>query len=515
MKLIDQHTPVTIHTAATAPRGAAIVICGDDEGGFESARLPSAARRAFELLLTAKAFPSKQGRISAQAFDGGTLLAVNMGTRKTRSIHSYRSAAGVVARYAREHGLRQVAMLIEPSWMPGSHEIAGAFATGLCNGFFQLTSFKGATENSKADKASLVATLVVDSAAERFAAAAARRAQVIASSQNFARALAGHPGNVLNPPVLAKISQEVAKGCGLKCSILDEKQMARLSMGGMLGVGMGSPHTPPRMIVLEWPGLAGKSKADANRRPLLLVGKAITFDTGGISIKPREGMQRMVFDKCGAMTVIGSMIALARTAVPQRVIGILAAAENHVSHTAYRPGDILTMHNGVTVEVTNTDAEGRLVLADALSWGIKSFKPSAVIDLATLTGGVVVALGKEFAGMFANHDGLAAEIAAAGSYQGEKLWRLPMSEEVREMMKSDQAHMVNSAGRHAHAIQGAEFLRRFVPEDGSTPWAHLDIAGVADNEKATSLYSPGATGWGVRTLVDFITARSRQRDSRG
>jgi len=241
----------------------------------------------------------------------------------------------------------------------------------------------------------------------------------------------------------------------------------------------------------------------------LIVGKAITFDTGGISIKPAEKMGKMVFDKCGGMTVLGLMCAVARLKLPVHVVGILSSAENHISENAYRPGDILRMYNGVTVEVTNTDAEGRLVLGDALAWGIETFKPSAVIDLATLTGGVVVALGRTLAGVMSNNDELVKELSDAANLTGEKLWRLPLGPDQREQIKSDVADIVNSAGREGHPLQGGAFLSYFIPDsDKPTPWAHLDIAGVADTDKELPYYKKGATGWGVRTLVEWVARRA-------
>jgi leucyl aminopeptidase len=281
-------------------------------------------------------------------------------------------------------------------------------------------------------------------------------------------------------------------------------------MGGILAVGAGSPATPPRLIVLEYrPRAAGA--ADGKRRakprsPLLVVGKAITFDTGGISIKPAERMGRMIFDKCGGMAVLGLMYSLAKLRVPVPVIGILASAENHISDSAYRPGDILRMYNGVTVDVTNTDAEGRLVLGDALAWGIERYKPAAVVDLATLTGGVIVALGRSMAGAIGRDDALWEELDRAAHDAGERLWRLPLGDAQREQIKGDAADIVNSAGRDAHPLQGGAFLSYFVPE--KMPWLHLDIAGVADTDKDTALYSKGATGWGVRTLVRWMMERA-------
>ncbi len=216
----------------------------------------------------------------------------------------------------------------------------------------------------------------------------------------------------------------------------------------------------------------------------------------------------MIFDKCGGMAVLGMMYAVAKLNLPIHIVGILSSAENHISETAYRPGDILRMYNGVTVEVTNTDAEGRLVLGDALAWGIETYKPAAVLDLATLTGGVIVALGRTMAGVMSNSDALVGELSHASNNAGEKFWRLPLGDEQREQMKSDPADIVNSAGRDAHPLQGAAFLSYFVPADGSVPWAHLDIAGVADTDKEMPFYTKGATGWGVRTLVEWATRRA-------
>jgi leucyl aminopeptidase len=219
-------------------------------------------------------------------------------------------------------------------------------------------------------------------------------------------------------------------------------------------------------------------------------------------------MGRMVFDKCGAMAVLGLMYSAAKLKLPIHIVGILSSAENHISETAYRPGDLLRMYNGVTVEVTNTDAEGRLVLGDALSWGIETYKPAAVVDLATLTGGCVIALGHLWAGLMSNSDALSDEITKYATQAGEKVWRLPIGEEVREMLKSDFADIVNSAGRWASPLTAGAFLSYFVPEDGKTPWVHLDIAGVAETEKDMPYYGKGATGWGVRTLVNWATARA-------
>jgi leucyl aminopeptidase len=346
------------------------------------------------------------------------------------------------------------------------------------------------------------------------------RGRIIYEAQNFARTIASRPGNDINPPKLADVARQMARELKLGVRVLDEKEMKRLGMGGILGVGSGSINTPPRMIVLEYSpkgsGLrvqgSGTTKRAATSRtaarPLLVVGKAITFDTGGISIKPAEKMGKMIYDKCGAMAVLGLMAAVARLKPNISVVGILSSAENILSESAYRPGDILRMYNGVTVEVPNTDAEGRLVLGDALSWGIETYKPAAVVDLATLTGGCVVALGTWQAGLMSNNDKLADEIQRAAESAGEKFWRLPVGDAERDQIKSDAADIVNSAGRWGSPITAGAFLSYFVPRDGSVPWAHLDIAGVADTDKELPYYARGATGFGVRTLVEWVMSRA-------
>jgi leucyl aminopeptidase len=282
--------------------------------------------------------------------------------------------------------------------------------------------------------------------------------------------------------------------------------MAKLGMGGILAVGSASA-TPPRMIILEH-GLSNQSGKRSKRAPLLVVGKAITFDTGGISIKGADKMGRMVYDKCGGMAVLGFMYAIAKLKLDVPVVGILSSAENTLSGDAYRPGDILRMYNGVTVEVTNTDAEGRLVLGDALAWGISTYTPAEVVDLATLTGGVVVALGSTMAGAISNSDALIHELQAASDVAGEKFWRLPLNDDHRDYIKSNHADIVNAGGREGSPLQGGAFLSFFVPRDNSVPWAHLDIAGVAESEKELPYYEKGATGWGVRTLIEWATAKA-------
>jgi leucyl aminopeptidase len=441
-----------------------------------------------------------------------------------------RQAAGSVMKTLRKQGIRRAAIV--PPVVNRGREAVGTEVTveGLLLAAFDYQEYRGAAaknrekdEEGEEKPKELRLTILSHQSAAKAIQASVNRARLLADSQNYARTIAFRPGNDVNPPRLAQIAQEMAREVGLKCRVLDEKEMKRLGMGGILAVGAGSASTPPRMIVLEWEGSAvrgqgsGKETKKKSGRnpaagtPLLLVGKAITFDTGGISIKPAANMQRMVFDKCGAMAVLGAMCAIARLKLPIPVIGILSSAENHISGTAYRPGDILRMYNGVTVEVTNTDAEGRLVLADALAWGVEQYKPAAVIDLATLTGAMVIALGHTHCGVMSNDDDLVRELEEASKRAGEKIWRLPLEDSHREAMKSDFADIVNSGTRDAGSIKAAAFLSFFVPRDGSKriPWAHMDVAGVADLEKETPYYGKGATGWGVRTLVHWVESRAQ------
>jgi len=420
-----------------------------------------------------------------------------------------RQSAGAIFRALRKHRIPIAAVCLPEVKGISADTIADAITTGLTLAAFDYREFKGTAsrekEKEKDSPKKIDITLITTDLS--LARPAVERSKIATTAQNFARTIASRPGNDINPPSLARVAQSMSREAGLRCTIMDEKQLARLGMGGILAVGGGSIQTPPRMIVLEHK----PKNLTRNRRTktLMAVGKAVTFDAGGISIKPADKMGKMIFDKCGAMAVLGFMYAAAKLNLPIHIVGILASAENILSSRAYRPGDILKMHNGVTVEVTNTDAEGRLVLGDALSWGIQTYKPAAVVDLATLTGGVIVALGRSIAGIMSNNDALVKDLNEAANKEGEKIWRLPLEQEHKDFMKSDTADILNAGGREAHAIQGAAFLSYFVPKDDSVPWAHLDIAGVADTDKELPYYASGATGWGVRTLLRWAESHAR------
>jgi leucyl aminopeptidase len=307
--------------------------------------------------------------------------------------------------------------------------------------------------------------------------------------------MANEPGNVWTPTSFAEFGSKLAKTYGFTCKVLSKAEMLSLKMGGILGVNSGSAQ-PPKMVILEY--------KTAPRNPtLLLVGKGLTFDSGGISLKPPKGMEEMKFDMCGGAAVLGAMQAVGEEKPKGiNIIGIVPATENLPGPTALKPGDIITIYGGKTVEVVNTDAEGRLILADALAYGIKQYNPQAVIDLATLTGAVVIGLGHHKTGLLSNNDDLAQKVMAAGDRSGEPLWRLPLGPEYSKQIKSKVADIKNVGNRAAGTITAAAFLQEFV---GETAWVHLDIAGTAYNFTEKS-YVPdkGPSGTGVRTLLELI-----------
>lgn len=306
----------------------------------------------------------------------------------------------------------------------------------------------------------------------------------------FARALVAEPGNILTPASFA--SRLAALGSeGIEVEILGPDRLAAEGLRGLLAVGRGSAN-PPCLAILRWPGTT-------DAPPVLFVGKGVTFDTGGVCIKPAAPMWEMRADMAGAAACAGAMLALARRRSPAPAVAILPLVENAIGAASYRPGDVLTMVDDSTVEIVDTDAEGRLILADSLAWGIRTVKPQAVIDFATLTGSIVTALGHHMAGLFATDDVLAAHVAAAGASVDERAWRMPLSEAYRDALTSDIAdtRQCSDGSLQPDACHAALFLRGFV---GDTPWAHLDIAGVEANEKGSDRYGAGPTGWGARLL---------------
>ncbi|MFA7586156.1 MAG: leucyl aminopeptidase [Novosphingobium sp.] len=311
----------------------------------------------------------------------------------------------------------------------------------------------------------------------------------------FTRELVTEPGNVIYPESFVARCREKMAGLGIEIRVLDEEEMRALGMGALLGVSLGS-HRPPRILAMQWHG--GESGA----KPMAFVGKGVTFDTGGISLKPPAGMEDMKWDMGGAGAVAGAMLALALRKAKANVIGVCGLVENMPDGKAQRPGDIVTSMSGQTVEVINTDAEGRLVLCDALTWVQKEYAPAAVVDLATLTGAMVMTLGAEYAGVFSNDDKLADNLLAAGGRSGDKLWRFPMAPAYDRLIDSPIADMKNVGPRNGGSITAAQFLQRYI--DKGTPWAHLDIAGVVWADKPGATWDKGATGYGVRLIDRYV-----------
>ena len=316
----------------------------------------------------------------------------------------------------------------------------------------------------------------------------------VADGVFFTRDLVTEPANIIYPQSFVARAKELAAD-GIKVEALGEAAMQKLGMGALLGVGQGS-RRESQLLILRWDGAKDKKAP-----PVAIVGKGVTFDTGGISLKPPGGMWDMKWDMGGAGTVVGLMRALARRKAPVNVVGLCGLVENMPDGNAQRPGDVVTSMSGQTIEVLNTDAEGRLVLADVLWYAQERFKPRAMVDLATLTGAIIQALAEHYAGLFANNDELADQLTAAGKAVGERLWRMPMGDEYDKDIRSPIADMKNIGGGKAGSITAAQFLQRFIK---GTPWAHLDIAGVVWNEKGTALAPGGATGYGVRLLNRFI-----------
>jgi leucyl aminopeptidase len=432
-----------------------------------------------------------QGRLKAKK-----VVLIGLGKPAKLTLEGLRQAAGSAVHYARGLGASTLAATLEDAeQVPiGLSETAQAVAEGIILALYRFDKFK-TEENDRRDVTSV--TLIANNREQAKAVRqGAEVGRILGESANFARSLINHPSNAMTPTILAEQAHQMAKDCHLKCEVLDRKDIEKLGMGLLLGVSQGSEE-PPKFIILEHRG--GK-RGQGN---LVFVGKGITFDSGGISIKPADGMERMKYDMSGGAAVIGALRATALLKVPQNVIGLIPATENLPSGKATKPGDVHRAMNGKTAEIINTDAEGRLILGDALAYAAR-YKPVACVDLATLTGACVVALGHEAIGMMGNAQGeaLMNRLRQAGMRTGERVWQLPLWDEYLEHVKSDVADVKNvGMGRAAGTIAGAAFLVKFV--DGY-PWVHLDIAGTAWADRDQPYKPKGGTGVGVRLLTQMV-----------
>lgn len=436
-------------------------------------------------------FSGKKGQsvtVLAPALGLNRVVAVGIGKAADRTQLLIEEAGGAAcATLLRE----TAAWLAADSLTPA---LAAAAAHGAVLRSYRFDRYRTQEPADEKPRLQKLTVLAADAAKARTAYAAM---QAIAEGVFRTRDLVAEPANVLNPAELAERCKALTE-IGLEVEVLGPKELGKLGFGALLGVAQGSVNEP-RVVVLQW---HGGPVGQAKQKPLAFIGKGVTFDTGGISIKPAAGMEDMKWDMAGAGTVVGLMSALAARKAKVEAVGLVGLVENMPSGTAQRPGDVVKTASGQTVEVLNTDAEGRLVLADVLWYCQNRFDPRFMVDLATLTGAIIVSLGHEHAGLFSNDDALADKLLKAGKETGEPVWRMPLAEAYDKQLKSDIADMKNITGRPGSAITAAQFLQRFV---NGKPWAHLDIAGMAWSTKDAALVPKGATGFGVR-LLDRLVA---------
>jgi leucyl aminopeptidase len=417
------------------------------------------------------------------------LLLISGGAAKKFTSYDLRRIAGAAVRALKSRGIRSFAFIAPPN-IP-AEEAVRAIVEGALVGNFDPDYYRSDRKDQKIDALTILASGNSDQAALD---KAAREAQIIGESQNFTRDLVNEPSNRMTPTMLADRAKKMCQEVGLQCEVYGADKIKELKMGAFWGVAQGSDE-PPALVVMKY------DPAGAPAKPVLgLVGKGITFDTGGISIKPADGMEKMKYDMAGGATMIGAMRAIALLKPKVKVIGIVCATENMPSGKAQKPGDVQIAMSGKSIEIINTDAEGRLVLADGLYYA-RQLGCTHLVDAATLTGAVVVALGYANAGVFANDDAMYERFHKANADAGEKMWRLPLDDEYKENIKSTIADIVNSGGRWGGAINAAMFLKEFAED---TPWIHLDIAGTAWMEDQKPWIAKGPSGIALRSLVEFV-----------
>jgi len=425
------------------------------------------------------------------------ILVVGIGQPAADRRRALRRAAATAAKRARALGATALAFAASPETRDGisAHDLGQLAVEGTAHGGWAFLELKQPSDDRRPAVESV--TVAVAPAERTDAEAGCRVGEAVAAGQRLARMLQMQPGNVCTPTYLAAQARELSERHGFTLTVLDRQQLEAEKMGALLAVAQGSAQEP-RLIVLQYRG------ADA-AAPVALVGKGVTFDSGGISIKPAANMEEMKFDMSGAAAVLGTFETLGRLRPAVNVVGVVPATENLPSGTALKPGDVIRSHLGKTIEVINTDAEGRLILADALSY-VRRYEPAVVIDAATLTGAVVIALGQHAIGLMGTDDTLLRAVQDAGERAGERCWPLPLWDEYQDLLKSEIADVKNSGGRSAGTISAGWFLREFVE---GIPWAHLDIAGTAWTDGEGPHQAKGPTGIGVRLFTEFLLARAR------
>jgi leucyl aminopeptidase len=494
MKILVQHGKITAYrTAAAVTTHFEDGILAEEPAGS----LDRACGGQIGKLLAAGDFEGKLHQISVLYTEGAILakriVMVGLGKRADFNPEKLRGAYARAARQARDLNLKEFSLAIDGGILDRTlPQITEAAVEGVMLGLYRFTPYK-TVDREKMTEILNIHIIEDDEERLKVIGKAARTAEVVAKAVFFARDLVSRPGNDMTPSDLAREAKAVAKGRPVKLRVLDVAQLKKLGMNALLGVARGSSE-PAKFVILEYRG----SRKSAP--PIVLVGKGLTFDSGGISIKPSEKMDEMKSDMAGGAAVMGVIMAAADLKLPVHVVGLIPATENLPGGRAYKPGDILKSLSGKTIEVITTDAEGRLILADALTYALR-YKPAAVIDLATLTGACIVALGDQVIGMMGTDEALKSRVRAAAEMTGERVWELPLWEDYEELIKSDIADFKNSGGRAGGAITAAAFLRKFVED---VPWVHLDIAGPSWLGKDRPYIPKGASGAGVRLIVQVL-----------
>ncbi|MCB2181417.1 MAG: leucyl aminopeptidase [Desulfobulbaceae bacterium] len=432
-----------------------------------------------------------------RVFDGvkaKRLLIVGLGKDELNR-EMFRRAGGVVAQKALAVKAEKLFIVVPEELNFSAEEMTECLCEGLILGSYQFKKYQTKTNEDEKKAEIKKISLYLSQTSSATARKALKRGIAAGNAGNAARDMANEPGNVWTPQAFADYAKKITTGSGLRCKIIEKAEMKRMKMGGILGVNQGSAQAP-KLVQLEY--RTGKKVPT-----LLLVGKGLTFDSGGLSLKPSAGMEDMKYDMCGGAAVITAMEVIA-SEKPKNVdvVALVPATENLPASSAIKPGDIINQYGGKSVEVINTDAEGRLILADALAYGVKKFNPDAIVDLATLTGAVIVGLGNHMTGLLSNNDELAEKVIDSGKKAGEPMWRLPLNDDYRKQIKSEVADIKNIGGKGAGTITAAAFLEEFV---GETPWVHLDIAGTAWNyTEKPYIPKKGPVGIGVRSLIELV-----------
>ena len=444
-----------------------------------------ASNGAFTQVIDLGDVKGKSGESHFFYVDGKRILLLGLGKKDKFDANAVRLAAGKAARTAISKKVDSVAI----ECFCNNCENCQAVGEGLVLGSYQFLDYKTGEDDGFELKSATVLGCESD---------AISKGGVIGNAVCFARDLGNHPGNITTPTRLAEAAQEIADEGGMKLNVFDREEFTEMGMGALAGVALGTDE-PPKFIILEYMN-------GGDEKPKVLVGKGLTFDAGGISIKPAGKMDEMKYDMCGSATVLGTMKAISALKPKLNIVCIVPSTENLLGAKAYKPGDILKAYNGKTIEVLNTDAEGRLILADALSYASKQYDPEFILDFATLTGAVLVTLGHIAAGVMGTNEDLMVKVKSSSKNSGEKVWELPLWSEFCKQIKSDIADVKNmGAPGQAGSIAGGAFLKEFVGKD--IPWVHFDIAGTAWGGKTTSLDPKGsATGWGIRLVLDMLNA---------